>query len=117
MNPKLVQIYEKLKEDGLTDEQEQKILAELDDDGSDDLPYAASGGEGDIGPDSKQIYSYNDLFDLQAIAALQTTHSTSLRSIDELLERVLQACSHFTWPIGTEGDGNGFETRPVVLFE
>ena len=87
MNSKLVKIYEKLKQDGLTAEQEQKILAELNADGSHDLPDAASGGQGGLGPVSRQIYRYNDLFDLQAIASLETTHSTSLRSIDELLER------------------------------
>jgi uncharacterized sporulation protein YeaH/YhbH (DUF444 family) len=87
MNSKLVQIYEKLKEGGLTAEQEQKILAELNDDGSHDLRDASADGAGGIGPVARQIYSYNDLFHLQAIAALETTHSTSLRSIDELLER------------------------------
>ena len=45
-----------------------------------------TGKEG-IGPVSKNLYAYNDLFDLQAIAALENPHSTSLRSIDELLER------------------------------
>jgi hypothetical protein len=87
MNSKLVEIYEKLKENGLTAEQQQKILAEISYEGSHDLPDAASGGGGDIGPVARQIYGHNDLFDLQAIAALETTHSTSLRSIDELLER------------------------------
>ncbi len=87
MNSKLVEIYEKYKKDGLTPEQEEKIKLEINDDGSHDLPAAASGGGGDIGPVARQIYRYNDLFDLQSIAALETTHSTSLRSIDELLER------------------------------
>jgi uncharacterized sporulation protein YeaH/YhbH (DUF444 family) len=87
MDPKLVKIYEKLKHAGLTLAQEEKILAELNEDGCHDLPEASTDGAGGIGPVSRQIYSYNDLFDLQAIAALETTHSTSLRSIDELLER------------------------------
>jgi uncharacterized sporulation protein YeaH/YhbH (DUF444 family) len=87
MDPKLVELYERLKEKGLTPAQERKILAELNDDGSHDLPDASAGGEGGIGPVPRQFYSYNDLFDLQAMAALETTHSTSLRSIDELLER------------------------------
>ena len=87
MDSKLVEIYEKLKEEGLSAEQEKKILAELNDDGSHDLPDASADGAGGIGPVARQIYSYNDLFDLQAIAALETTHTTSLRSIDELLER------------------------------
>ena len=68
MNSKLVKIYEKLKQDGLTAEQEQKILAELNADGSHDLPDAASGGQGGLGPVTKQIYRYNDLFDLRHLA-------------------------------------------------
>jgi uncharacterized sporulation protein YeaH/YhbH (DUF444 family) len=87
MNNRLLNLFNKKKQEGLTLEQEQKILAELKDDGSHDLPDASAGGEGGIGPVARQFYSYNDLFDLQAIAALETTHTTSLRSIDELLER------------------------------
>ncbi len=87
MNSKLIKLYQKYKKDGLTPEQEEKIKLEINDDGSHDLPDAAGGGGEDIGPVARQIYGYNDLFDLQAIAALETTHSTSLRSIDELLER------------------------------
>ena len=87
MNSKLVKIYEKLKQEGLSAEREEKILAELNHEGTHDLPDATVDGDGGIGPVSRQIYSYNDLFDLQAIAALETTHATSLRSLDELLER------------------------------
>jgi uncharacterized sporulation protein YeaH/YhbH (DUF444 family) len=87
MDPKLAKLYERLKEGGLTDEQEQKILAEINAGGSHDLPDTSAGGAGDIGPVARQIYGCSDLFHLQAIAALETTHSTSLRSIDELLDR------------------------------
>ena len=87
MNSKRIKLYQKYKKNGLTPEQEEKIKLEINDDGSHDLPDAAGGGGGDIGPVARQIYGYNDLFDLQAVAALETTHSTSLRSIDELLER------------------------------
>jgi uncharacterized sporulation protein YeaH/YhbH (DUF444 family) len=88
MDPKLIELYERLKKEGLTAAQEQKILAELNDDEvSHDLPEAAAEeGEG-IGLVSKNLYAYNDLFDLQAIVALESAPSTSLRSIDELLER------------------------------
>ena len=87
MDSKLVKLYEQLKKDGLTPEQEEKIKLELNDDGSHDLPDAWQDGAGGIGSVSRQIYGYSDLFDLQAIAALETTHTTSLRSIDELLDR------------------------------
>jgi uncharacterized sporulation protein YeaH/YhbH (DUF444 family) len=88
MDPKLEELYQRLKEEGLTAEQEKKILAELSDDGAAHDPADASaGGEPGIGMVSKSLYAYNDLFDLQAITALESTHSTSLRSIDELLER------------------------------
>ena len=91
MNSKLEELYEEIKKGGLTPEQEQKILLELNDDTSHDVPeeasdIAATGDDGVIAA-SKNIYTYNDLFDLQAISALQSTHNTSLRSIDELLER------------------------------
>jgi uncharacterized sporulation protein YeaH/YhbH (DUF444 family) len=87
MDPKLEELYKRRKQDGLTAEQAQKILAEINDGATHDLPQASIGGDRDIGPGSKNLYAYNDLFDLQAIAALESTHSTSLRSIDELLER------------------------------
>jgi len=91
MDAKLAKLYKKLKKSGLTAEREQKILAEINDSAVHDLPDGSGGGadngkEG-IGPVSKHLYSYTDLFDLQAISALESTHSTSLRSIDELLER------------------------------
>ena len=91
INSRLVEIYEKLRQEGLTAAQEKKILSEINDDARHDLPDVATGGDNGakegIGPVSKHIYSYTDLFDLQAISALESTHSTSLRSIDELLER------------------------------
>ena len=99
MDSKLIKIYEKLKQDGLAAEQEQKILAEISDDATHDLPDGSPGvdesGKEGIGPVSKHIYSYTDLFDLQAITALKSTHSTSLRSIDELLDRDKPSANFF----------------------
>lgn len=86
MNPKLQKFYEELKERGLTPEQEQKILLELSDEGSHDIPEASS----DIGDALcvlNSIYSYNDLAVLQAMFAPRAPYTIYIRSIDELLER------------------------------
>ena len=91
MDLKLKELYKKAKKEGLTAEQEKKILLELHDcathgfaDESSDAPQTADEA---FRPTSQNIYTYYDLFDLQAISALQSSHNTSLRSIDELLER------------------------------
>ena len=86
MNEKLLALYNQLKEQGLTPEREEKILAELHDEGTHDLPDDGAADGGSQGP-VKSLYAYSDIFDLQAIAALETTHNVSIRSIDELLER------------------------------
>ncbi|MDX1709326.1 MAG: hypothetical protein R3274_12040, partial [Desulfobacterales bacterium] len=87
MDPKSKELYQRLKEKGLTPEQERKLLAELE--AADTQHFADSGEAGS--PKSlrkfQNIYNYDDLTFLQGITALQSTHSTSLRSIDELLER------------------------------
>jgi uncharacterized sporulation protein YeaH/YhbH (DUF444 family) len=89
MNPKLLKLYEKIKANGLTPEQEQKILLELHAEGnSHDIATRVSQTDtGSEGNAPKNIYAYNDLSALQAISAIQSTYNTSLRSIDELLER------------------------------
>jgi len=91
MDPERIKLYNKIKEEGLTPERDQKILSELYDESTHDLPDAASTTESagkktfSIVPYS--IYEYNDLSVLQALTALQPSYNTSLRSIDELLER------------------------------
>ena len=87
MDPKLKELYERLKEKGLAPEQERKILAEMEAAGSHNLPGPGSKGSYKSFRKFQNIYNYNDLSFLQGIAALQSTHNTSLRSIDELLER------------------------------
>ena len=91
MDHKRLRLYNKLKERGLTPEQDQRILSELYDERLHDLPDASqdSAGSGiETFPHaSDSIYSYNDLFTLQHITALQSTYSLTLHSIDELLER------------------------------
>ena len=87
MDPKLVKIYEQLKERGLTPEQERKILAELNTAGSHTVPDDGRHGSYKSFRKWQNVYNYQDLSFLQGITALQSTHNTSLRSIDDLLER------------------------------
>ncbi|MGD9241285.1 MAG: hypothetical protein PVG69_14730, partial [Desulfobacterales bacterium] len=87
MNPKFVELYERLKKKGLTPEQERKILAELEAADTHGIPDADKAGSTKSFRKFQNIYNYDDLSFLQGITALQSTHNTSLRSIDELLER------------------------------
>ena len=87
MDPKLTELYERLKKKGLTLEQERKILAELEAADAHDIPDAGKAGSSKSFRKFQNIYNYDDLSFLQGITALQSTHNTSLRSIDELLER------------------------------
>ena len=87
MDSKLKSLYQLLKKRGLTAEQEAKIQLELDDDGSHEIPVAESSGEGSTFQPAKNVYAYQDLMDLQGIAAMQSAPNVSIRSIDELLER------------------------------
>ncbi len=99
MDPDRLKLYNKIKQRGLTTEHHQKILSELNDDGTHDPADASLCTEED---QTKQfcsifnnIYAYHDLSALQGITALVSTYNASLRSIDELLERDKQR----------EGDG------------
>lgn len=91
MNSKLLELYQKIKSRGLSPEQEQKILDELRNTGSHEMARrsadAATDGEmpGVVG--SNNIYAYHDLLALQAMLAPQSPYVTSIRSVDELLER------------------------------
>jgi len=91
MDPKRIKFYSRLKKEGLSPEREQKILSELYDESShdlpDDSPSSESAGIKSFPQVLRNIYEYNDLNALQAFTALQSTYNTSLRSIDELLER------------------------------
>lgn len=87
MSPKLVKFYEELKERGLTPEQEQQILLELHDEGSHDLPEPSPPDNGDFVTEPDTIYDYHDLAVLQDMPDPYAPYTTSLRSIDELLER------------------------------
>jgi uncharacterized sporulation protein YeaH/YhbH (DUF444 family) len=91
MDPKLEALYKAIKKRGLTAAQEQKILLELESDATHDDVVEPSGHEDatDAGFSTapRTVYAYNDLFDLQAISALESAPHSSIRSIDDLLER------------------------------
>ena len=91
MHSELKKIYLKLKKSGLTPEQEKKVLQELDDDRTHDMPILGGGmavvttDEGEIR--LLNIYDYHDLMTLQAMAQPKGSYVSHIRSIDELLEK------------------------------
>ena len=85
---KLDKYYRELKTRGLPPEQEKKILAELTDRGSHDIPGGIKrSSDTGAGLFSKSIYDWNDLATLQAISSPSSTYAMQLRSIDDLLEK------------------------------
>ena len=91
MDPELLKLYHQLKQRGLTPLQEQKILSELEGDHSHEVSPAVARAQAAASDTfdraSDNIYAYNDPFDLQGLHAPQSTYTTCLRSVDELLER------------------------------
>lgn len=91
IDPKLLKIFNELKEKGLTSEQEEKFLSELQVEGTHDVPQPSRGDgnetTGEIGLASNSVYTFHDLSVLQSIPPPQSTYTTCLKSIDELLER------------------------------
>jgi hypothetical protein len=83
------EIYEALKQRGITDEQQRIIEEELTDDRPHRLPEEAQAAsrEGRSGLLPLGFYAYHDLLDLQAMTAMQPNYTATVRSIDELLER------------------------------
>ncbi len=91
MHSKLKKIFNTLKDSGLTREQEKKILLELNDDRTHDMPVIG-GGIAVITTDEGEIrllnlYDYHDLMVLQAMAQPKGSYVSHIRSIDELLEK------------------------------
>ena len=82
-------IYESLKANGLTSDQETTISEELYDDREHRLP---EGENTDLHEEGARlqpatIYQYHDLIHVQALAPMRSTYTATVRSIDELLER------------------------------
>ncbi len=91
MRSKLSKIYRNLKKVGLTAEQEEKILLELNDDRPHDTPII-DGRMAVVTTDEGRIrllnlYDYHDLITLQAMAQPRGSYVSHIRSIDELLEK------------------------------
>ena len=88
MSSDLKQIFERLKAAGITSEQEGRIRRELDAGGSHDFFGAAERDDGGgIGFAPRGLYGFHDLEVLQSLAAMRSSASANIRSIDELLER------------------------------
>ena len=99
MEKELLHIYAQLKKRGMTEEQEERILAEIRFDGTHELPEEGKGsasGSGETVPGKAAgFYDYHDLAMLQGMTASLGSYSAGLRSLDELLEKDKQR----------EGDG------------
>jgi uncharacterized sporulation protein YeaH/YhbH (DUF444 family) len=83
-------IYETLKAEGLTHEQEKIIREELEDDRRHLLPgdgQESEAGDAVIRRAPKTFYEFYDLIHLQSMSAMQSGYTVTARSIDELLER------------------------------
>ena len=78
------EIYNHLKKQGLDPEREKRILAELEDRRSHDLPPPAAKGTLQAGPAS--FYEQDDFKVLQDLSPVPS-YTTCLRSLDELMER------------------------------
>lgn len=86
MDPKLLELFNTVKERGLSPEREERLLAELNFAGSHDIP-GKDGGDGTFSSGESSVYGQGDLAVLQELAAPQATYAACLRSLDELLDR------------------------------
>ena len=79
MDSKALKWYKELKKQGLTPEQEQRILAELERENIHEIPP--------VSPHTKNLYEYQDQELLQDLSPGNGSYTTQLHSLDELLER------------------------------
>ena len=84
-----LKIFESLKANGLTPDQEKTIKEELYDDREHTVPGLINSEqrEDEPGRHPSTVYQYFDLLHLQAMTAMRSTYTATVRSIDELLER------------------------------
>ena len=78
-------LIQEIKRRGLSPEQEQRFIDEIEKGGDHSISEAFP-RPGRV-PLSSVLYRFNDLGALQGITALQPSYTSSIRSIDELLER------------------------------
>ena len=99
MNEELLKIYAELKKRGLTPEQEERIQAEIQFEGThgvnEDLTVRQPGGNERVEGNAAGIYDFHDLSMLQDVSLSLEDYHAGLRSLDELLEKDKQR----------EGDG------------
>ena len=81
MDSKLLQLFTQLKARGLSPEREERLLAELRDGRSHELPLPSGAAE------PHPFYGGGDLAALQDAPSLQWSYTAGIRSLDELLER------------------------------
>ena len=88
MKPDLLKLFQQLKAEGLSNDQEKKILAEINDEATHqviELPREKKPHPSF--QETNAIYDYTDLSQLHGVTSLDKPYSASIRSIDELLER------------------------------
>ena len=86
MDPEAGMIYKRLKKKGLSPDQEQIILKELNSEGT-HAPIAPDYYLGGFRVNPKGLYQYTDLTHLQQMSAYLDNYHACLKSIDELLEK------------------------------
>lgn len=91
MNPKNQKLVDALRKAGLSPQQEDKILLELNDDRTHHLPITG-GGVAWVTTASGEIrllncYDYHDLMVLQGLSPPVAAYVSTIRSIDDLLEK------------------------------
>jgi uncharacterized sporulation protein YeaH/YhbH (DUF444 family) len=87
MNDEALTYYRKLKKKGLSPEQEEKILSELQDNLCHEVSLIQTDAKDTLSDSPCNIYADNDLCKLQNMSPPQSSYVNRLRSIDELLER------------------------------
>ncbi len=91
MNTELLNYFKKIKKGSLTPEREKKLRMELNGPMEHGMPYEDKNKRSQILTNCdafNNLYHYtSDLNTLQAVTALDVPYTTSLKSLDELLER------------------------------
>jgi uncharacterized protein len=87
MNDNMPAYYRKLKKEGLTEGQEQKILSELEGDRCHEISRMQTEDRHIASDPLQNIYATNDPCELQNMSPPKSSYVNRLRSIDELLER------------------------------